>query len=139
MAGPSCAELASDPLEHRYDDMFNPPGLTNFLGAAQVDHDVLAVRSVNFPPFSHGDTISGQLSVDGRLVRSFGAPVTVTWRPDRVVRETAVTGLAFRSIAACPPGCRSPRRCAAPRSRGRRRSRRAARTSAQWSPDAPRL
>ena len=103
MAIPTCAELTSDRLVHRYDDMFAPPGLTNFLGAAQVDHDVLAVRSVNFPPYSHGDTITGQLFLDGRLVRSWREPVTVVWRPDRVERATTVDGLELRTTTACPP------------------------------------
>jgi hypothetical protein len=103
---PTCADLASDPLVHRYDDLFNPPGLTNFLGCAQVDHDVLALRSVNFPPYSQSDTVTGQLYVDGRLARSFGAPVTVTWRPDRVVRETVLDELELRTVTACPPGTR---------------------------------
>lgn len=104
MTAPTCADLASDELEHRYDDMFNPPGLTNFLGAAQVDTDVVAVRSVNFPPFSQGDTVSGQLFLDGRLVRSFGEPVRVTWRPDYVERVTRADGLEIRTRTACPPG-----------------------------------
>ncbi|MBO0867550.1 MAG: hypothetical protein J2P15_03210, partial [Micromonosporaceae bacterium] len=100
---PNCAELASDPLVHRYEDMFNPPGLTNFLGAVQTDHDVVAVRSVNFPPYSHGDTVTGQLFLDGRLVRSYGAPVTVVWRPDRVTRTTTVDGVTVTATTACPP------------------------------------
>lgn len=104
MSIPTSGSLAGDPLEHRYDDAFNPPGLTNFLGAAQVDHDVVAVRSVNFAPYSHGDTVTGQLFVDGRLVRSYGQPVTVTWRPDFVERSTAVDGLHVRTVTACPPG-----------------------------------
>ena len=73
--------------------MFNPPGLTNFLGTAQVDLDVFAIRSVNFPPYSHGDCITGQLYVDGRLARSYGGTVEVVWRPDHVVRSTVVDGL----------------------------------------------
>ncbi|MGW7681121.1 hypothetical protein ACWGID_10305 [Kribbella sp. NPDC054772] len=101
---PRSADLASDVLTHTYDDMFNPPGLTNFLGTAQVDHDVVALRSVNFPPYSHGDTITGQLYVDGRLARSYGGTVDVVWRPDCVVRSTAVDGLELRSTTACAPG-----------------------------------
>ncbi len=101
---PTCADLASDRLVGRFDDMFNPPGLTNFLGAAQVDHDLVAVRSVNFPPLSHGDTVTGALFVDGRLFRSFGASVTFQWRPDRVTREAELGSLSFRSVAVCPPG-----------------------------------
>jgi hypothetical protein len=104
MAIPTCAELASDRLVHRYDDMFNPPGLTNFLGAAQVDHDVVGVRSVNFPPFSQGDTVTGRLFVDGRLARSLGGEVTVVWRPDRVERTTRIGQWEVHTVTACPPG-----------------------------------
>ncbi|MEU4196419.1 hypothetical protein AB0E69_31245 [Kribbella sp. NPDC026611] len=104
MTIPRSADLASDVLTHTYDDMFNPPGLTNFLGTAQVDLDVAAIRSVNFPPYSHGDTITGQLYVDGRLTRSYGGTVEVVWRPDRVVRSTTVDGLHLRTTTACAPG-----------------------------------
>lgn len=101
---PRSTDLSSDVLTHTYDDMFNPPGLTNFLGTAQVDHDVFAVRSINFPPYSHGDVITGQLYVDGRLARSYGGEVEVVWRPDQVVRTTRIDGLTLRSTAACAPG-----------------------------------
>ncbi|NED95420.1 hypothetical protein G1H11_08840 [Phytoactinopolyspora alkaliphila] len=101
---PTVEDLASDVLTHRFDDMFNPPGLTNFLGAAQVDHDVVAVRSVNFPPYSHGDTVTGSLYIDGRLFRSFGCEVEVVWRPDRVVRRAEVDELFIETVTACPPG-----------------------------------
>ncbi|MEU4605372.1 hypothetical protein AB0F43_20505 [Kribbella sp. NPDC023972] len=104
MTIPSSADLASDVLSHTYDDMFNPPGLTNFLGTAQVDLDVFAIRSVNFPPYSHGDCITGQLYVDGRLARSYGGVVDVVWRPDCVVRSTVVDGLTLRTTTACAPG-----------------------------------
>jgi hypothetical protein len=101
---PTLDDLASDPLTHRFEDAFNPPGLTNMLGTAQVDHDLVAVRSVNFPPLTSGDTITGQLFLDGRLFRSLGAPVTVTWRPDRVVRRARVGELELETVTACPPG-----------------------------------
>jgi hypothetical protein len=101
---PTLDDLASDPLTHRFEDTFNPPGLTNFLGTAQVDHDLVAVRSVNFPPLTSGDTISGQLFLDGRLFRSLGAPVTVTWRPDRVIRRAQVGELELETTTVCPPG-----------------------------------
>jgi hypothetical protein len=104
MTIPRSADLASDVLTHTYDDMFNPPGLTNFLGTAQVDHDVFAIRSVNFPPYSHGDCLTGQLYVDGRLARSYGGTVDVVWRPDQVVRSTVVDGLTLRTVTACAPG-----------------------------------
>jgi hypothetical protein len=101
---PTVDDLAADPITRRFDDMFAPPGLTNFLGAAQVDHDVVAVRSVNFPPVGQGDTVTGQLFLDGRLFRSFGAAVTFTWRPDRVTRRAEVGDLAIETVTACVPG-----------------------------------
>src|SRR3954470_19139179 len=101
---PTLDDLAGDPLTHRFEDTFNPPGLTNFLGSIQVDHDLVAVRSVAFPPLVSGDAISGQLFLDGRLFRSLGVPVTVTWRPDRVVRRAEVGDLAIETVTVCPPG-----------------------------------
>jgi hypothetical protein len=100
---PTLEDLQSDPLIHRFEDMFALPGLTNFLGAAQVDHDLCAIRSVTFPPLSNGDTITGQLFLDGRLFRSLGEPVTVRWRPDRVIRRAEHGELALETTTACPP------------------------------------
>jgi hypothetical protein len=102
MSIPRSADLASDVLTHTYDDLFNPPGLTNSLGTAQIDLDVFAIRSVKFPPYSHGFT--GQLYIDGRSARSYGGEVDVVWRPDQVVRSTSVDGLSLRSTTACVPG-----------------------------------
>ena len=76
---PTCADLAGDEVLDRYDDMVNPPGLTNHWATAQVDHDVLAVRSLNVPPVSQGDSISAQLYLGGRLARSYGQPVWARW------------------------------------------------------------
>nr|WP_026875090.1 hypothetical protein [Jiangella gansuensis] len=101
---PTVDDFTADTVTQRFDDMFNPPGLTNFLGAVQVDHDVTAVRSVNFAPVSHGDTVTAALSVDGRLFRSFGVPVSVQWRPDRVLRSARLGDLAITTTTAAPPG-----------------------------------
>lgn len=101
---PTVRDFTSDPIEDRYDDMVNPPGLTNFLGAAQVDHDITGVRNVNFPPLSSGDTVSALLWVDGRLFRSYGRSVTVQWRPDRVQRVSTLDGLRFESVTVTPTG-----------------------------------
>ena len=101
---PTVEDLASDLVVDRFDDMINPPGLTNHWATAQVDHDVLAVRSLNVPPVSQGDSISAQLYLGGRLVRSFGQPVEVRWRPDRIERRTVVDGWEVRTVTVCPPG-----------------------------------
>lgn len=101
---PALEDLESALLKHRFEDTFNPPGLTNFLGAAQVDHDLVALRSVNFPPVGTGDTVSGALFVDGRLLRSLAPEVSVRWRPDRVVRSVRLGDLELQTVTACPPG-----------------------------------
>jgi len=98
---PTVHDLASDPLVHRFDEMFNPPGLTNFLGAAQVDHDLAAVRSIAFPPLAQGETVTGNLFVDGRLFRSYGLPVTFIWRPDCVIRSAVVRDLRITTTTVC--------------------------------------
>ncbi|WP_028183384.1 hypothetical protein [Salinispora arenicola] len=100
---PTTRDLASSVIVDSFDDMVNPPGLTNFLGAAQVDHDIVALRSINFAPLSHGDTITGQLYLDGRLFRSHGTPVSVVWRPDHVQRSTRVDDIVIETVTACPP------------------------------------
>ena len=101
---PALEDLESALLRHRFEDTFNPPALTNFLGAAQVDHDLFALRSVNFPPVGTGDTVSGALFVDGRLLRSLAPEITVQWRPDRVVRSVRLGHLEMETVTACPPG-----------------------------------
>ena len=101
---PTLDDLASAPLVHHFEDMFNPPGLTNFLGAAQVDHDLVAIRSVSYPPLSGGDTISGSLFLDGRLFRSLGTEVTVCWRPDRVLRSSRAGEIEIETVTVSPPG-----------------------------------
>lgn len=99
---PTVDDFESDVVTQRFDDMVNPPGLTNFLGAAQIDHDITGIRSVNIAPYSHGDTITGVLSLDGRLFRSFGVPVSMRWRPDRVTRWTQVGELAITTTTVMP-------------------------------------
>src|SRR5690625_4527095 len=101
---PTCADLAGEEVMDHFDDMVNPPGLTNHWATAQVDHDVLAVRSINVPPVSQGDSITGQLYLDGRLARSYGQPVHTRWRPDRVERRTVIDGWQISTVTVCPPG-----------------------------------
>ena len=61
----------SSPMPHRFGDLFNPPGLTNFLGCVQSDVDPVAIRSLNFPPFACSDTVTGNaLSLDNGKIFS---------------------------------------------------------------------
>jgi hypothetical protein len=95
---PTVDSLASSPLKHRFGDMFNLPGLTNFLGCVQVDLDITGIRSLNFPPYATSDTTTGCLYVNGKFFKSTGSPITFRWYPDRVEREASLDGIAFRSV-----------------------------------------
>ena len=87
---PTVDQLASDVLTVRAHDLFNPPGLTNFLGALQVDRDPVAIRSVNYPPLFGSDVPTGALFLNGEYVVGNNPPISFTWTPDRVVRDTTV-------------------------------------------------
>lgn len=101
---PSVDDLKSAPMTHRFGDLFNPPGLTNFLGCVQVDFDPVGVRSLNFPPFACSDVNTASLYIDGRFFPATGAAVTHVWSPDRVEREAEVNGLSIKTVTALALG-----------------------------------
>ena len=76
-------------MKHGFGDCFNPPGLTNFLGCVQSEIDVTGIRSLNFPPYSTSDMLTGVFVLDGVHFQSLGIPVTTVWYPDRIVRKAA--------------------------------------------------
>ena len=91
-------------MVHRYGDLYNKPGLTNFLGCVQCDLDVTATKSMTFPPLSGSDQSTGVLFIDGRYLITTGSPITFTWYPDRIVREMDYDGLRLVSVTALPTG-----------------------------------
>ncbi len=101
---PTVADLRSDPLEHRFGDLWNPPGLTNGLGCAQVDLDPVAVRSISFPPFATGELVTGLLFLDDRLFSALGVSVTCSWQPDRIEREAFWDGLSVSTTTVMATG-----------------------------------
>src|SRR5579862_2344466 len=111
---PTCQSLASVAMPHRFGDLFNPPGLTNFLGCAQAALDMTAVRSVSFPPFAQGEIspdgvngrsdLTGVLFVDGEYQASGQDRISFVWRPDRIERECVTRGLRLSSLTIVPPG-----------------------------------
>jgi hypothetical protein len=103
-APPVVQDLCSDTLVHSFGDLWNPPGLTNFLGCAQVDLDPVAVRSVSFPPYAMGELATGQLFLDDRLFTALGVAVACTWRPDQVHRSAEWDGLRVETTTVVPVG-----------------------------------
>ena len=91
-------------MTHRFGDCFNPPGLTNFLGSVQVTTDLTCIRCLNFPPFATADVPTASFLLDGWHFPALGRPVTITWSPDRVVREAVCRGLHLSSVTALAAG-----------------------------------
>jgi len=101
---PTSDELRSAPLTHRPTDLFNPPGLTNFLGCVQSDLDVTGIRALSFPPFGTADSATAGLYLDGEYFPASGTPVTYTWQSDRIEREALYRGIRLRSTLALAAG-----------------------------------
>lgn len=101
---PVVEDLASSPMVHRFGDLFNPPGLTNFLGCVQTDIDIFGIRSLNFPPFACSDTTTAGLYVNGKYFPSTGTPITFRWLPDRIERTAEYDGLKMSTILVLPAG-----------------------------------
>lgn len=101
---PRVNDLRSDILEHRFGDLWNPPGLTNFVGCAQTDLDPVAVRSISFPPFAAGELVTGRLFLDDHLFTALGVPMSTTWQPDRVERMAWWDGLSVSTTTVLPVG-----------------------------------
>lgn len=83
---PTVESLKSSRMTRRFGEMFNPPGLTNFIGCVQVEIDPVAIRSHNYPPFDH-DGVTAKFFWDDHIFGSQGTSVHITWYPDRIERE----------------------------------------------------
>lgn len=103
MTVPTVEDLRSAELVHRHGEVFSPPALTNFLGCVQTDLDLTGVRSLNFPPYAHADTVTGSLYLDGRYLPSYGEPITFVWQPDRVERSMRHGALQLTSTTVLVP------------------------------------
>jgi hypothetical protein len=90
--------LKSSPMVHRFGDVFNPPGLTNFLGVLQTEIDITGISSLNFPPFATANQATVMLYINNCYFPATGEPITFTWYPDRIERETEFRGLYLKSV-----------------------------------------
>src|ERR1051325_5596737 len=52
---PTCESMRSVTMTHKFLDLYAWPGLTNQWGCAQASMDVVAVRSIAFPPYAQGE------------------------------------------------------------------------------------
>lgn len=110
---PTVETMRSVTMPHRFGDLFNPPGLTNQWGCAQAAMDMVAVRSIAFPPFaqgemnvaplgSGGELLTGVLFVDGQYFASTKELIEFTWQPDRVERRARYRDLELSSVMIVP-------------------------------------
>jgi hypothetical protein len=110
---PTCASMRSVVMTHKFLDLYAWPGLTNQWGCAQASMDVVAVRSIAFPPFaqgemnvaplgSNGELLNGVMYVDGEYFTSTKTPIEFIWQPDRVERRSVYKGLELSSVTIVP-------------------------------------
>ena len=101
---PTVEDLKSDLLIHKQGDLFNLPGITNFIGCVQADFDITGIRSMNFPPFGCSDIITAGLFIDDVYFTATGEKIGYTWYADRIVREAKYKGLELKSVTIIPVG-----------------------------------
>ncbi len=101
---PTVVDLKSDVLIHKHGDIFNLPGLTNFIGTVQSDLDITGIRSLNFPPFGCSDIITAGLFINDIYFPATGTKIKFTWIADRIEREAEYEGLKLHSITILPMG-----------------------------------
>jgi hypothetical protein len=110
---PTVDSMRSIVMTHRFGDLFNPPGLTNQWGCAQAAMDVVAVRSIAFPPFAQGEMnvaplgaggelLTGILFVDEEYFAATKTPIDFVWQPDRIERKAVYKGLEITSTTIVP-------------------------------------
>lgn len=110
---PTTDSMRSVVMTHRFGDLFNPPGLTNQWGCAQAAIDVVAVRSIAFPPFAQGEMnvaplgaggelLTGILFVDGEYFAATKTPIEFVWQPDRIERKAVYKELEITSTMIVP-------------------------------------
>ena len=110
---PTTDSMRSIVMTHKFGDLYALPGLTNQWGCAQAAMDVVAVRSVAFPPFAQGEMnvaplgaggelLTGVLYVDGEYFAATKTPIEFVWQPDRIERKTVYKNLEITSTTIMP-------------------------------------
>src|SRR3954452_10082947 len=88
---PTCESMRSVTMTHKFLDLYAWPGLTNQWGCAQASMDVVAVRSIAFPPYaqgemniapagSNGELLNGVMYVDGEYFAATKTPIDFVWQ-----------------------------------------------------------
>jgi len=99
---PDVEFLKSSTMIHKFADLFNPPGLTNFLGVVHTEIDLTGISSLSFPPFSCANHRTACLFIDDRYFPATGQPISFVWYPDRIERSAEYNGLYLKSVTFLP-------------------------------------
>lgn len=70
----------------------------------QVTTNLRCLQCLNSPPSATADTPTASLILEDFHFPALGRPVTITWYPDRIVRESDCQGLHLTSIVALAVG-----------------------------------
>ncbi len=116
---PSLSDLASDPIAHRWRDLYQLPTAQNEWGYAQATKSVSGLTGISLPPFgccgvaeipwSPGLLLTCEAFLDGRILLAYpeGDELTYVWYPHGFARRTRVVGLEFTSFTFLPSERRS--------------------------------
>jgi TAT (twin-arginine translocation) pathway-exported protein len=108
-AVPSASDLAGSHFTHRMRDLYSNQTAQNELGYAQAAKSVAGITAIGIPPFgccgvpetpwSPGFLLTCEIFLNGQVLLSFpdGDKVQYQWFPHRIVRETSVNGLVFKT------------------------------------------
>lgn len=104
---PDVTFLKSSVMTHKFADLFNPPGITNFMGVLQTEIDPTGISSLNFPPFAMAGNNTANLYINDRFYQATGRPVSFVWYPDRVERFSNYQGFEIKTITTLAVGQRA--------------------------------
>lgn len=112
---PALSDLASARITHRFRDLYNTPAAQNEWGYVQASKSVSGITAISLPPFgccgvsdvpwSPGFLLTCELFLNGQILIAYPPPadeLTYQWFPHRIVRETEVKGLGFRTVTFMP-------------------------------------
>lgn len=110
---PTIDSMRSVVMTHKFGDLYALPGLTNQWGCAQAAMDLVAIRSVAFPPYAQGEMnvaplgaggelLTGVLYIDGEYFASTKTPIEFVWQPDRIERKSRYKDLEISSTTIIP-------------------------------------
>ncbi len=99
---PLKAEELGYSISKRPKEFFVLPSLTNFWGQVRADRDPVSISALSVPPFGMGYVPTGEISIDGNVVKASNTEVGYEWFPDRIKRTSYFRDLCIQSTLVMP-------------------------------------